>query len=177
MSTLSIIIASNGRPTLAATLASVSTQVQPGDEILVDVNKDSPWGHRARNRRMPQTFGDGLMFIDDDDVYLPGALQLARLALDRHPDRMHMFKMRYENGVELWIDEEIRLGNVSTQMFVVPNLWRWNSSAWRAPNPDLPKWGDVYEGDFHFISGCAERMDVEWHLQVISLYRQQEWRI
>lgn len=158
--TLSILVASSGRPTLQATVASIIPQLTAGDELLVDVNDDAPWGHAARNRMMPRAKGDWLLFIDDDDIYLPGALDTVRDAVGPVA-RPHMFRMRYATGDELWKEREVRCGNVSTQMFAVPNL----------PGC-LGRWGDVYEGDFEFIARTCELTgEPFWHEDVIALYR------
>jgi len=158
---LSIIVASSGRSTLPRTVESIVTQMLPGDELLVDVNDDAPWGHTARNRLMPRAEGDFLLFIDDDDIYLPGAFEIVRAAVADEPDRVHMFKMRYADGQELWRTQTVECGNVSTQMVVAPN-----------PPGQLGHWGDRYEGDFDFIeSSCRQQGEPLWHEDVIALVR------
>lgn len=164
---LSVIIASSGRPTLARAMESAREQVRDGDEILVSVNTDCPWGHAARNQLMTASRGAYLLFMDDDDMYAPGALDAVRsaLAADTHEDavyHMHIFRMRYPNGSELWTQPVVRCGNVSTQMVCVPSI---------APSLAGCRWGDRYEGDFDFISACAQRLDVRWHEDVIALVR------
>lgn len=164
---LSVIIASSGRPTLGRTIESARSQMQDGDEIIVSVNQDCPWGHKARNQLMGACRGDCILFMDDDDVYVPGAWDVVRAALeqdDPHMLRMHIFRMRYANGQELWVDREVRCGNVSTQMVVVPAFvprmfasCRWDE--------------DKYEGDYHFIAACADRVLTAWHEDVIALVR------
>jgi hypothetical protein len=166
MTTLSIIVASSGRPTLARTLESARSQMHDGDEILVSVNQDCPWGHRARNQLMTAARGDAVMFIDDDDCYRPDALHCVRSWLAVEPGRMHMFRMRYANGFELWTDRELRLGNVSTQMVVVPGFRR-------AGFPYAP-WQPRYEGDWDFIRTAAlpgNLGEPVWHEDVIALVR------
>jgi hypothetical protein len=157
---LSIIVASSGRPTLSRTVESITTQMRPGDELLVDVNDDAPWGHAARNRMMPRAAGDFLLFMDDDDVYCEGALDVIRSAA-RQPDRVHMFRMCYAAGGMLWQTETVECGNVSTQMVVVPNK----------PG-QIGHWGNRYEGDFDFIkSTCRLQGEPVWHEDVIALVR------
>lgn len=160
---LSIIIASSGRPTLGFALESARSQALDGDEILVSVNNDCPWGHAARNQLMKAARGNYLLFMDDDDVYTPDALRLirSRVSRDTEPYTMHIFKMRYANGGELWGDPGVRCGNVSTQMIAVPSI---------VAAMDC-RWGDRYEGDFDFISACAQRVDVRWEREVIALIR------
>jgi len=164
---LSVIVASCDRPSLAAAMRSASSQMHEGDEVLVAVNQDCPWGHKARNHLMRAARGDYLLFMDDDDAYVPGALDVVRAAVEQDKtagQRMHLFRMQYANGAQLWADPTVRLGNVSTQMVVVP--WgvtrmfascRWNE--------------DLYEGDYHFIAACADRVPTAWHEEVIALVR------
>lgn len=156
--TLSILIASSGRRSLGATLDSIYPQMRPGDELIVDVNDDAPWGHRARNRMMPRAKGDALVFLDDDDFYLPGAFDKIRARFAEVPDRVHIFKMRYADGREIWVDRHLWCGNVSTQMFAVPN------------SPRLACWENRYEGDFDFLRGtCMVMGDPIWHEDVIAI--------
>ncbi len=157
---LSIIVASAGRPSLSQTLESIGPQLRPGDELLVDINDDAPWGHAARNRMMHRAEGDFLLFMDDDDAYLPRALATVRVQAAAAPDRVHIFRMRYATGTVLWQQPLVECGNVSTQMVCVPN------------RPGLlGRWGDRYEGDFDFIaSTCQLQGEPVWHKDVIALY-------
>lgn len=159
---LSIIVASSGRPTLARTLLSIAPQLEPGDELLVDVNEDAPWGHAARNRQMARATGSHLLFMDDDDMYLEGALKLARTVAAWTPSRVHIFRMRYPDQDVIWREHEVELGNVSTIMLMVPN----------EPGR-LGEWGDRYEGDFDFLTSTLElRGDAPvWHEDVIAAVR------
>ena len=139
---LSVIVPSSGRLTLQATLDSIAPQLMPGDELLVDVNDDDDFGYRARNRLITKATGDWLMFMDDDDEYVPGAFQIVRDTLALNPGRPHLFCMETAEGRILWHEREVRDGNVSTQMIVVPNV-------------ALPPWGDRYAGDLDFIEGAV----------------------
>lgn len=155
-----IIVASCGRPTLARTLLSISPQMLPGDELLVSVNDDAPWGHAARNELMARAHGDALLFMDDDDQYTPGAFATVRGALSAEPERMHIFRMRYPQGQTIWERPELVEGQVSTQMVCVPN------------KPERGSWGERYQGDFDFITATAELMgEPVFHEEVIALCR------
>lgn len=163
---LSIIVASSGRPTLARTLESVRSQMVEGDEILVSVNSNAPWGHAARNQLMLAASGDYLLFMDDDDVYTSDALAAVRRAVAGcGHDAVHLFRMQYADGALLWADREVRCGNVSTQMIAVPAF---------APMFPGCRWGNRYEGDFDFISACSGHLPVEWHEDVIAFIRPKE---
>lgn len=157
---LSVIVASGGRPTLSRTIQSIVPQLHLEDELIIVVDQTSQWGHSSRNRAMQWAKGDHLCFMDDDDEYTPDAFQHIRAAIGRDPDAMWIFRMRYAWGNELWTDQELRLGNVSTQIAVVPN------------KPPLGRWADgIYEGDWHFIQACAKHKAVRWDEHVIALIR------
>jgi glycosyltransferase involved in cell wall biosynthesis len=162
MTSLSVIIASSGRLTLQRTLESVQRQMDRDDEILVSVNSNAPWGHAARNQLMRAARGDAIMFLDDDDVYVSGALNIVRRSVELNPYIMHMFRMRYPDGRELWRTTDVSCGNVSTQMVVCPNN-----------QPMLGRFGEgVYEGDYHFIKSSMDRFgQMVWHQEIIALVR------
>jgi hypothetical protein len=80
------------------------------------------WGHTPRNLVMPDARGSHLMALDDDDAMAPGALATVRSVLAANPSRPHMFRMSGDPNVgTVWKVKDVRLGNVGTPMFVVPN--------------------------------------------------------
>ncbi len=164
MTSFSIIIPTKDRPTLIRTLASVTPQIKPGDEILVicnDAGRVGPGAAMVRNTTMARAKGDYLLFIDDDDCYVDGALATIRSAIEEAPGRIHVFKMRYSDGRELWTDPEIRPCNVSTQMFVVPRDER------------LGSWTGSEINDHDFLADTATNHDepAVFHEEVIALVR------
>lgn len=180
MTTFSIIIPTIGRPTLTRTLASIREQIRlPGDEVLVMADGPSPearqqWeaaglrgsylelparvgdiGHTARNQAMRHAMGDYLLFMDDDDLYLPGAFAIVRQAIADRPGQVLLFRMQFPDGVRLWQRRVVEFGNVSTQMIVHPN---------RRP---FATWGPHRGGDYPYIrdtiraaGGCVWREEV-----------------
>lgn len=157
---LSIIIASGGRPTLARTIQSIVPQLDVTDEIIVVVDQAAPWGHASRNRAMRWAKGEWLMFTDDDDTVADGALAVVRAAVRQAPNAAHIFKMAYSDGRTIWTDREVRLGNVSTQMIVCPN---------REP---FGVWNEAeYAGDYPFIKGTCQHRETIFHEEVIAHYR------
>lgn len=129
--TISFIIPTIGRPSLKKTLSSIETWL--GDEILV-IKHNPPsgnWGNAERQEGTNKAKCDYLAYIDDDDVYVPGARRLMDAAIKEKPkDHPILFKIRYLNGRELWQTKWVKNGNVSTQMILVPNikemLWGWD---------------------------------------------------
>lgn len=184
---LSIIIPTVDRMSLRNTLMSIRNQtLETGDEILVisdgpsifarDIWKlvglpgkfeelpwqTGDWGASPRHRGMELAEGDYLMFIDDDDTYLDGAIATVRGVINNAQKVPHLFRMYHEHGLVLWADPEIRLANVSTQMFVVPN-----------DKDKLGKWTEEYEGDFYFIEDTVGKYGgrVIWREEIISRWR------
>lgn len=170
---LSIIIPTLGRKSLNRTLDSLKDQRASEDEILVvgdgpqkearriveergvgyrylETPPTHRWGHAQRNLGMSQSKGDYLAFMDDDDVYLPGAFEAMRKAASDNPKiGLFLFRMKIQAaGKEriIWDPQAIYLGNVSTQMILLkrtmPFLAQWG------PHP-LVKSGSG--GDYIFI--------------------------
>lgn len=162
MPTFSILVASSGRPSLSRTLESITPQMLPGDELIVDVNDDAPWGHKARNRMTERAKGDWIAYMDDDDRYSEGAFEAMREGVVTAPERVHIFRMHYHiPGNLLWTEPVLREGNLSTQMFVFPNI----------PGK-LGQFSDAYEGDWYCCRDTCELLGPPvWHEAVIAYYR------
>lgn len=167
----SIVVPSSGgdrRQMLARCTASIVTQMSAGDELLLSVDHSSPWGYRARQEMMQKATGDALLFMDDDDVYAPGALRTIRQKLALAPDSIHVFRMDPTNhpsvGTEyVWHTEgAIESGNVCSQILCIPtSLW-------------LGAWGRRYEGDFDFFKSTIDLnpgVEVLWHEDVVCILR------
>lgn len=163
--TFSVVVPTVARPTLAGALASVSSQLEPGDEVLVLCNRDLDLGAKARNDLMARARGTHLLFLDDDDEYVPGALATMRHWAAEHPGRIGIFRERLVDGSLHWKTPELRIGNVGTVLFVVPNV-----------PEQLGVW-DIYGDDWAptdwvFISATAEKMgDPIFVDEVVALQR------
>jgi hypothetical protein len=163
--TFSVIVPTIGRPTLSRTLASIDIQrMVPGDQTIV-VHDDPPhrdWGAWARTEGMKQATGDFLLFMDDDDVYVPGAFDVIRAAVAAIPEHVHIFRMRRFapfNDI-LWGFKDLSApGQVGTPMFVVPNRRDW-----------LGTWSTRYECDFDFLVTTTRKMgrNPTWHQDLIA---------
>jgi glycosyltransferase involved in cell wall biosynthesis len=148
--TFSIVIPTLGRATLIATLKSLVPQLESGDEILLIRSDDHDWGAAARNSAMERARGSHLIFIDDDDEYTPEALRTMREFATRCPDRIGIFRMRWEfwdggkYGRVLWREPKLEINNVSTQMFLVPNI-----------AGKIGQWDSTYGHDYRFIAATV----------------------
>lgn len=96
MATFTVVVPTVGRATLRWALESVRTQLEPGDEIIVVANSDGDYGNSARNSAVERARGSHIIFLDDDDEYLPGALTVMRGYAASHPDRVLLFMRRFE---------------------------------------------------------------------------------
>ena len=139
MVTFSVIVPTRGRRSLAAALDSVAEQLEPGDELLVRCTRDEDFGNAARQSLIERARGTHLVFVDDDDQLARGALGTMRRVAEDNPGCVVVFRMRHLDGRVLWRDPVLRERNVSSQMFLVPNvpgrLGRWE-------NPDYPRMAD-----------------------------------
>lgn len=184
---LTIIIPTIGRPSLQDTLDSIASQIGPFDQVFVvadgtypesrclvenygiqygyfEIN-DGPhhdWGARARNFGISIAKKAYIAFMDDDDRYLPGAFAFIKNAIHLFPGNPFLFRMIHGKSM-IWTRNELVLGNVSSQMVVVPN-----------DCTKLSRFTDRYEGDFDFIKGTADLYSTDydpfiWREEIISI--------
>jgi len=184
---LAIVIPTCGRWTLARTLLSVQNAgVDQSDEVIVVgdgpqpiaekicrdyhargvpvIYMDGPtthcYGNAQRNFGIDAATHEHLMFMDDDDEYVEECLPDVRRVIAENPGQAILAKMRHRSGVVIWRDREIRVGNVGSQMLIVPNL-----------KSHLVRWPDLYEGDYHFIAGVARKgLPVVWWDRLIAIH-------
>lgn len=176
---LTVITPTKGRDSLRATLASITPQLEDGDEYLVIGDGPQPvaaalcaefgvtyhdgplchtYGATQRDYGIALAAGDWLAFCDDDDTFTPDALALIRTAVERVP---HLFRMQSPRGV-LWERQQVREGNVGTPMLVTPRY------------DDMPKWDDglyPYTGDHRFIKRLTDAHGVVWREEIICNVR------
>jgi glycosyltransferase involved in cell wall biosynthesis len=184
---LTIIVPTVGRPSLEKTLDSIASQIRRFDQVFVVgdgiypesrklVQKygvqyayfelpDGPhhdWGARARNFGIEIAKKAYIAFMDDDDHYLPWAFEIIKEAVHRFPGHPFIFRMQHEEQT-IWKTTELSVGNVSSQMIIVPN-----------DQKKLGRFSDRYEGDFDFIKSTADFYSPEgnpfiWSEDVISV--------
>lgn len=180
---LTIITPTIGRASLADALASVDEQLLPGDEHLVIGDGPQPvaakicvgfaaaycdgpeswsYGTVQRDHGIAMAHGDYLLFLDDDDLFMPDALEIVRAAIAEHPDTPLLFRMSTPHSGVLWRTPVVAEGNVGTPMLVTPRY------------PDLPRWhdgGNPYTGDHRFIERVTAAHGVVWRKEVICVVR------
>jgi hypothetical protein len=173
---ITFLVPTIGKPSLAATLASIETW--PGDEILlvgeraiasmiplrreirfIECARGNDWGHAERNYATPFAKGRYIAHIDDDDVYAPGTRATMADAIVKTPGRPVIFRMRAPNGVTLWQDEQVRCGNLGTPCFLIPNM-----------PTKMGVWGSFVGGDCSFLETSTWKAeDYVWRPEVICL--------
>lgn len=191
--TLSVVIPTVGRRSLRHTLESLRAQrIDPAAfEVLVVGDGPQPhareifdrvalshWrylehgptrssGNAQRMAGIDAAVGGYLLFIDDDDVYMPRAFERVLEATMLHPGRVLMFRTdRF--GLLSWKRPELRLGNVGSLNFVVPRLpGRLGSFVGGA---------QAYTGDFDFIEQTVTLQgEPVWIDEVLTICDQPYW--
>lgn len=145
--TFSVVVPTRGRSTLRGTLASITEQLEPGDEAIVRCSRDEDFGNAARQSMIERAKGTHLLFMDDDDQFALGALARMRAFAREHPGRIGIFRMRFLDGRLLWDEPVLRLRNVSSQMLCIPNV-PGKLGAWKSP--DYPR-----IADYEFVRGSV----------------------
>ena len=114
-----------------------------------------------RNYAHDMAVGDFITYMDDDDVYMPGALDTIRTRVAINTNTAHMFKIQYPNGTLRWKVKKIGVvGNVGGHCVVPPNI------------DGLPKWQASGLAAPLFVNACIGKFHpVMWHEDVIVRLR------
>lgn len=146
-------------------MASIEPQLGPGDELIVLTEPyTGDFGNRSRDHGCQVATGTMLMFCDDDDVYTPDALETVRSVVADQTGRVHLFRMDSPTDGIIWVEPTVRLCNVGTPMFVIPNvkakLGRWQNS-------------EGAFSDFRFLTDTLKLHDEPplFHEQIIARVR------
>lgn len=158
---ISVIVPTVGRDTLQAALDSCAG----ADEVIVVEDTDRrDRGYWARTEGIRQATGTHLAFLDDDDVFTPGAIEIMRSAACDVPT---IFRMDDPTWGVLWRDPVLRYANVGTPMFLIPN-----------DQDRLGVWAPFENdrgGDYTFVTGCVEKMGAPvWREEVVCVVRPHE---
>jgi glycosyltransferase involved in cell wall biosynthesis len=195
--TLSIVTPTQGRATLERMIASGRDQLLPGDEWLIVVDSfewhytllqwgtggdpairllshdagKHDFGHSQINYGMAEARGDWLVHMDDDDVFMPGALAAIRAAIVALPVPCPLlFRFIAPWGQTLWQPQDrdrgtVREGAIGGHCLVHPN----------APGK-IGQFTPRYEGDYDAIRETIDLWGgrVEWVDAVIARCRPKE---
>lgn len=104
------------------------------------------WGNLQRNAGNRLARGRWIAYVDDDDIFLPAAVETMRRAIGGLADpRPLLFRFMAPFRLRLWDVPALRPGRISGQCIVFPNL------------PDrIGTWTPDYEGDFAFIRSTVD---------------------
>lgn len=183
MPSVCVITPTIGRDSLRTMLQGLLPQLAPGDEVLIIGDGPQPnaqkivdeiksplirywdiplirnYGNPQRNIALQEAKADYIMFVDDDDEVTPDSIRKVKDVAREHPGLPIMFKM-YHGNVVLWRTQVISCGNVSGQMFVVPNV-----------KEKLGRWSGKYEADFDFMNSTVALYppnSVLWRHEIIT---------
>jgi hypothetical protein len=159
---LSIVVATTGRPTLAAAVASATSQMLPGDELLIVFDDSGDAGDAPRNRVLDSLHGTHIAFLDDDDEYRPGALEAMRRFAREHPGRIGIFRLDLGMWGVAWAHRDLMAS--ATAMYLLPNAPGKLGRFGRAPG--LPE-GRV--GDYKFIVETVANLgEPVWREEIVQ---------
>lgn len=194
--TFTVVMPTLGRATLTRAISSVVDQLEDGDELVVvgDGRQDgaadivesfqpaslfyveahhveSCFGNTQRDFGLQLAAGRSshLLFLDDDDVYRHGALDIVRWRVESNSQHAHVFRCEWgaghhAHGYLAWTDPEVREQNIATPMVCLPN--RHYDRTWM----DFNDRGIV--SDFGWLQAALAQCDgVEWHTDVIATVR------
>lgn len=169
-SSLSVVIPTKGRESLAETVASIPgwaevvvvADGQEAYERALALGRGSVYecgpsilGHPQRQLGMQKASGDWLCFIDDDDVYTDKAFPAFQDAMRGRLPRL--FRMEYEeSGVILWNERRVAHCNVGTPMLLTPNV-----------SGKLGEWAWKRTGDYDFIRDTVANFGGCWFDETI----------
>lgn len=192
-----IITPTIGRPTLRRTLESGAAKLGPDDlwiivgdgrqtagqkicsrihfncksTFLMSADPVGDYGNSLRDQAMSIAIQDYFVFLDDDDIFAPNAIQIIKREIAEHHPRPIMFRMINGNGELLWRTRDVTPGNVGGSMFVCPNtpgkLGTWAN-------------GGGHRSDFNFMEqtlklyGPGWRQNLHWSGDVIVHCRPEE---
>ena len=95
---------------------------------------NSPIKCPPRNEAMLHATGTHMMFMDDDDIYTPGAFEKIRVGVAAFPDRLILCGTKFPSRIT-GMNPQIGIGKTGTPSYVFPNT------------PPLPKWRYIGSGD------------------------------
>lgn len=200
MPSISVVTATIGRASLAATAESVLSQLAPEDEWIVVADAErkdargllwnaawtaksngnarftwsysredgSRFGNCQRDHALSLVRTSHVAFVDDDDVFRPGALALFRQWIAEHPEAVHVGKAEWGTGhhaagTVLWDQPEFAQGNVATCMVIYPLT------------PTMPRWmahnSKGVVSDYGWMQAAAEGREIKFHPEIVATVR------
>lgn len=168
MTSLSIVIPTAGRDSLPPLVHGLLGQAESRDEIIIVGDGPQPrmrkamsgldprvryfefgpsrcGGYPQRNAGMGVCAGEYILSLNEDDKPDASMLSIVKRAVEETPGRPLIFRIEHPNKI-MWCFREMKPRNVTSSMFVVPNV------------PErLGRWGRHVDGDYDFIKSTIER--------------------
>lgn len=172
MKSFNVIIATNGRPTLQRMVDSIAPQLTKDDFLtflwdcqaiplqinseckVINIQNPEPlgfWGHGSRNKWQSFLPGDYHMNADDDDYYMPNAMEIVREHCTE--DHLYVFKMQVGDRIIPRIPV-LEMSNIGTPC----GVYKPHS---------LQTWRHEYGGDFHFYNDLSKTRPVQFIDKII----------
>lgn len=155
--TFTIVVPTVGRPTLARTLTSIAAQLHPGDELIAVCNDNGDFGNTASLEGARRAIGTHILFCDDDDIFLPGAIDRMRAWAAAHPQKIGVFRRRFSTGELQWQSPVIARGSVQRMLLCLPNR-------------GLGGWSGL-DQDFLVDTARVQDAEILWVDEVVGLAR------
>ncbi len=141
-----VIVVGDGRQLVAESIVKRFTGVPT---LYVQGAETRAYGGSQRNFGMSLAMKENLIFIDDDDERVSDSITWARQAVDENPGKILLFKeeerREHPSWRRVWREKKVELGNVGTQMIVVPNARGY-----------LGRWPDKCCSDYGFIRSTVD---------------------
>jgi hypothetical protein len=153
-----------------------------GDELLVVFDTSGDWGITPRNRGIEAASGTHITFLDDDDVYLPGALDALRDFAREHPKRIGIFQMNRGLYGVVGTGSDPTLQGIASGMLLVPNIKGHVGRFGPVPGtPDdgrrLADYPEYQEASVTAVGPRAERLgDYRFIVETVALQSDPIWR-
>src|SRR5207237_1016431 len=96
-----------GRRTLDAAIRSATSQMMAGDELLIVFDDSGDAGDTPRNRVMGSLHGTHITFLDDDDEFRAGALDVIRRFARENPGRVGIFRLDMGMRGIAWSERDV----------------------------------------------------------------------
>lgn len=120
------------------------------------------YGATPRNEAMRRATGTHIVYMDDDNAFTPGALEVIRTAVADAPDLPHLFRVRHFNGQIYWDQRgHLEYGHLDGHGFVLPNDGRWTP------------WDATAAGDYNHVMGTLRlrQEDLVWRDEIVTVLR------
>jgi glycosyltransferase involved in cell wall biosynthesis len=130
--TITFVVPTSGRKSLGRTLHSITSQFAAGDEIILVYTDYGDGGNTGRNSAQNRAEGDWIAFMDDDDVFVAGAIEKMRAWAAANPQKIAIFRRKSDAWPTQWSQPVLVPGNVAPPLFLVPNV-----------RGSLAEWGQI----------------------------------